>query len=191
MKFKLVKTLRLLTFDLENRPLTYLGNDFTTSDITAIAWSWADSDEVTCFLQTPRQNSQLRMLKEFVKVYNQADIVSGHYIRAHDLPHINGALLEYGLPLLGDKLTSDTKIDLVKRSGISASQESLSGMYGLSQPKEHMSQTEWRRANRLTPEGLEETRRRCVGDVVQSKALRQRLIEAGALGLPVMWSGKA
>ena|SRR3990167_3885760 len=185
--FKDVTRLRVLDLDIENRPLTYLGSDFTTADITAIAWSWYGEDAVECYLLTRRRGSQARMLREFVKVYNQADLVTGHYLRIHDLPHINAALLENGLSLLGPKLVSDTKTDLVKRSGISASQESLAGMYGLSQPKEHMSQTEWRTANRLTDEGMEETRRRCVGDVIQHRALRLRLLEAGALGAPRMW----
>ena len=184
--FKDVDTLRVLDLDIENRPLTYLGSDFTTADITAIAWSWYGEDEVECYLLTRKNGSQKRMLKEFLKAYNQADLVTGHYLRVHDLPHINAALLEHSLPLLGPKLVSDTKIDLVKRSGISASQESLAGMYDLSQPKEHMSQTIWRKANRLTDEGLEETRRRCMGDVIQHKALRLRLIEAGGLGPPKM-----
>jgi hypothetical protein len=188
VKWRVTKHLRVLDFDLENRPLTYLGSDFTTADITAIAWSWYGDDQVYCYLLTGRDGSQHRMLTEFVKAYDQADIVTGHYIRKHDLPHINGALLEHKLPVLGPKLTSDTKIDLVKRSGISASQENLAGMYDLSQPKEHMSQTEWRRANRLTTDGVEETRRRVQGDVIQHKALRQRLIEAGALGPPRLWT---
>lgn len=183
-----VGTFRWLDCDIENRPLTYLGSDFTTADITAIAWSWYGEDAVECYLLTRKKGSQERMLREFLKVYNQADGITGHYLRIHDLPHINAALLEHGLPLLGPKLVSDTKVDLKKRSGISASQESLAGMYDLSQPKEHMSQTIWRKANRLTDEGLEETRRRCVGDVIQHKALRLRLIEAEALGPPTMWT---
>lgn len=191
MRFRTAKQLRILDFDIENRPLTYLGNDFTTADITAIAWSWADEEEVVCKLLTTQTTSQRVMLQAFVKAYNQADIVTGHYIRKHDLPHINGALLEWELPPLGPKLTSDTKLDLIKRSGISASQENLAEMYGLSQPKEHMSQTEWRRANRLTHAGLFETERRCMGDVIQHKALRLKLIEAGALGLPSLWEPSA
>ena len=185
--FKTVRTFRILDLDIENRPLTYLGEGFTTADITAIAWSWVGEEDVTCFLVSPDTKSQRRMLSEFLKVYNQAGMVTGHYIRMHDLPIINGALLEHKLPLLGPKLTSDTKLDLVKRKDLSASQESLAGMYDLSQPKEHMSQTAWRKANRLTVEGQEETKRRCVGDVIQHKALRLRLIEAGALNPPTMW----
>ena len=31
------RPLRVLDFDIENRPLSYLGSDFTTAEVTAIA----------------------------------------------------------------------------------------------------------------------------------------------------------
>jgi hypothetical protein len=52
-----------------------------------------------------------------------------------------------------------------------------------------MSQPDWREANRLTPAGLKETRRRVIGDVKQHKNLRDKLLEVGALGAPKMWYG--
>ena len=180
---------RVLDFDLENRPLSYLGSDFTTADITSIAWGWTDEEEVHCELLTTDQESQRVMLERFLDYYNEADVVTGHYIRKHDLPIINGALMEWGLPLLQPKLTSDTKLDLVKRSGISASQESLADMYDLGDKKYHMGQIAWRKANRLTPAGMDLTRKRVCDDIVQHKALRAKLIEAGALGPPKMWRG--
>ena len=60
-------------------------------------------------------------------------------------------------------------------------------MYGLERPKQHMSQPEWREANRLTPAGLKMTRQRAVADVQQHKQLRARLVEARALKPPKMW----
>lgn len=185
MKWARGAPLRILDFDIENRPLSYLGMDYTTAEITAIACSWLDQDDVDVWLLGKCKPKTI--LRNFVRLYNQADIVTGHYIRKHDLPIINGALLEQGLPPLTRKLVSDTKTDLVKRSGISASQENLSAMYGLDAPKEHMNQHEWREANRLTPIGLEATRRRVIGDVLQHKQLRARLVQAGALGPPRIW----
>ena len=186
MKWRKRAPLRTLDLDIENRPLSYLGSDFTTAEITAIACSWYDSDRVDVWLLGIETQEQ--MLAEFVVRYEQADLATGHFLRVHDLPIINGALLEAGLPPLGPKLTSDTKLDLVKRAGISASQENLAEMYGLPHAKAHMSQIAWREANRLTPEGIERTRKRVVDDVLQHKALRRRLIEAGALGPPRVWS---
>lgn len=175
----------VLDFDLENRPLAYLGPDFTTGEITAIAWSWEDEDAVEVRLLG--RDDPRAMLRDFLDRYNGADMVTGHYILGHDLPVLNGALLEYGLPLLGPKYVSDTKVHLKKRKYLSASQESLAGMLGLGQEKDHLSNPMWREANRLTPAGLEFTRSRVVHDVIQHKALRQRLLAAGALKPPTLW----
>ena len=186
MKWTEGREQRILDFDIENRPLSYAGSDWTTAEVTAIAAGWTDQTRVRCWLLG--RDDPEDMLLAFSDLYNAADCVTGHYIRKHDLPILNGALLEYHLPLLGPKLTCDTKGDLVKKKDMSASQESLSEMYGLSHPKEHMSQPKWREANRLTEAGLKETRRRVVGDVRQHKALRERLLEAGALGPPKVWN---
>jgi hypothetical protein len=185
VKLRSAKQLRILDFDIENRPLSYLGMDFTTSDITAIAAGWTDQTKVHCWALG--ESTSEEMLEGFLALYDEADIVTGHYIRGHDLPIINGALAEFGYPPLGPKLTSDTKNDLVRRKGISASQESLSDMLGLPAPKVQMSQAKWREANRLTPEGIAHTKTRVIGDIRQHKQLRAALIEAGLLGPPREW----
>jgi hypothetical protein len=146
------RPIKVLDFDIENRPLSYWYDGKATAEVTAEY-----------------------MLKNFKLAYDTADMVTGHYIRKHDLPIINGALMEYDLPLLGPKWTHDTKLDLPKRDGLSMSQEALGAMYGLEAPKHHMTQNDWREANRLTPEGFEKTRERVVSDVIQHKELYQRL----------------
>lgn len=179
---------RILDFDIENRPLSYLGSDFTTADITSIAWGWADEDEVHCALLTFEDpDSQRDMLERFVDFYNRADLVTGHYIRNHDLRHIMGALFEWRLPPLTAKLTCDTKNDLKKITGVSKSQESLADMLEIADEKYHMSQRRWRSANRLRREGIEETRTRVCNDIVQHKALRAGLLKEGWLNPPRMW----
>lgn len=183
MRTTVKRKLKILDFDIENRPLTYLGMDFTTSDITAIAASFGDRLPVKCWLLG--RDPVDEMLQGFIDLYNEADIVTGHYIRRHDLPIINGALMEYGYPVLSPKLTSDTKMDMVRRGGISASQEAISGMLGLKKPKIHMTQTDWRAANRL--EHVELAEARCVGDVRQHQQMRKAMLEAGMLGSPKMW----
>lgn len=179
----------ILDFDIENRPLSYLGQDFTTCEVTAIAAGWAVNspiDNVNCWLLGV--HDPVYMLEQFRLLYDAADIVTGHYIRKHDLPIINGALTELGRAPLAPKLTIDTKLDLVRLSGVSKSQESLAGMFGLAAEKEHMTQTDWRAANRLTPAGLERTRARVVGDVEQHKMLRLELTRRGLLRRPKIWS---
>lgn len=185
MQLRKARSLRILDFDIENRPLNYGGMDFTFSDITAIAAGWVNERKVYCWALG--EVDTITILNEFVAMYDQADVVTGHFIRNHDLPIINGALIEFGLPPLSEKLSSDTKNDLVRRKGISASQESLSDMLGLSAPKIQMNQKAWREGNRLTPEGIALTKKRCVGDIRQHKQLRAALVEANLLGPPRLW----
>lgn len=182
---------RVLDFDIENRPLSYLGSDFTTAEVTAIAWAWCDRPEdVTVYLLG---ETDLRdILHSFVQVYAAADMVTGHYIIGHDLPMLNGALMECGMEPLRDKLVQDTKVHLVSLKGISKSQESLGAMFHLDAPKVQMNQSKWRAANRLTPEGLNEVRQRVTGDVRQHIELRRTLLDRQLLRAPSMWrSGSA
>jgi hypothetical protein len=185
------RPLRILDFDIENRPLSYLGSDFTTGEVTAISWAWTDKpDDVTVHLLG---ETDLRdILRAFCAVYDQADMVTGHYIIGHDLPMLNGALMECQLPALGDKLVSDTKIHLIRSKGISCSQESLGAMFRLDHAKVQMNQSKWRAANRLTPEGLALVRERVTGDVKQHMAMRKELDALGYLGPAKVWkSGTA
>lgn len=186
MKQRTLSKLRVLDFDIENRPLSYLGQDFTTGEITAIAWQFiGEPKTLRCMLLGEVELPEL--LQAFVADYNRADVVTGHYIRKHDLPVISGALLEQGMAPLSEKRTQDTKLDLVRAKHLSMSQESLSAMLGVKAPKIHMTQPGWREANRLTKEGLRRTRERVVGDVKQHMELRRKLIEMGVLGPGKVW----
>ena len=181
-----IPRLRVLDFDIENRPLSYLGQDYTSGEVTAIAWQFVGEAEGGCALLG--ETDLKRLLKRFVEAYNAADLVTGHYIRKHDLPIISGALIEVGMLPLSPKLAHDTKLDLIQHKYLSASQESLSEMLGVPYPKVHMTQPGWREANRLTPEGLVKTKQRVVGDVKQHIEMRKRLLALGALGPPKVWS---
>lgn len=180
------RALRVLDLDIENRPIAYLGGDFTTAEITAIAWCWVGRPKT--LTSRVLGDVELRpILMDFAAVYAEADLVTGHFIRGHDLPVINGALMEQGLPPLGQKMTSDTKLDLVSRKYVSASQENLAEMLGVAASKYHMSNAMWREANRLTKKGRELTKKRVEDDVLQHMALRAVLIERGLLGGPKVW----
>lgn len=182
--------MRILDFDIENRPLSYLGSDFTTAEVTAIAWAWTDTPaDVTVYLLGETDLPEI--LSAFVADYTRADVVTGHYILGHDLPMICGALIELGLPSLPDKLVHDTKVHLITSKGISKSQESLGAMLNIASPKVTMNQAKWRAANRLTPEGLREVRARVVGDVTQHIEMRARLMELGYLTGPKLWRSKS
>lgn len=180
------KAARTLDFDIEARPLTYLGSDFTTREVTAIAAQFLD--EPTPYVWLLGQDDPVDMLEGFRVLYDNADIVTGHYIRGYDLPTLNAAYLENDLPGLDPKWSVDTKNDLLKRQGISASQESLAGMLGIESPKVQMDQTKWRAANRLTPEGLAYVRERAVGDITQHMEMLAELRRRGWLGPGKTWS---
>ncbi len=189
-------TPRILDFDLENRPLSYWYEGATTAEITAFGWSWVGSDDVEILLlQRDGLYADYKgstytpeiALRYFIDILNAADMLTGHYIRRHDLPILNAALVEYGLPHLRPFLTQDTHGDFVKRKDLSISQENLAAMLGLPEPKHHMTQTEWRKANRLTKAGIAAARKRVVDDVIQHKALRLALLERGLLKAPKVW----
>ena len=175
---------RILDFDIENRPLSYLGSDWTTAEITAIAASFGIEDTMHCWLLG--RHSPEFILTEFVKLYDQADIVTGHYIRKHDLPIINGALLEYHMPPLKPKLTCDTQLDLVPIKDFSKSQESIGDVFGTEYEKIHMTQQDWRAANRLLR--IEAAQKRVTNDVRQHQEMRLKLVALGMLTSPQMWN---
>lgn len=186
MQLQASKSWRVLDFDIENRPLSYWVPDRPTAEVTAIAWAWADKPsrvEVSLL----GIDSLEQMLTKFTAAYNEADMVTGHYIRKHDLPILNGALMEVGLPLLGPKRTQDTKLDMVKKADIPVTQEFLSDTLGVKSRKYHMTQTMWRDANRLTPEGLALTEKRVTDDVRQHMKLRKAMLAMGMLHPPKVW----
>ena len=184
------RPMKVLDFDIENRPLSYLGSDFTTAEVTAIAWAWTDQPQnVDVFLLGECDLPYI--LGRFLEVYQQADMVTGHYVRGHDLPMLNGALMECRMAPLPDKLVQDTKIDMMRSKGISLSQESLGAMFRLDHAKVVMNQSKWRAANRLTPEGLAEVRQRVTGDVRQHIELRRELLERRYLCAPSVWRSGA
>jgi hypothetical protein len=174
---------KILDFDIENRPLSYLGGDWTTAEITAIAASFGLAEPMNCWLLG--RHSTEYMLTEFVKLYDEADIVTGHYIRKHDLPIINGALLEFGMRPLQPKLTCDTKLDLVPIKDLSKSQESLGDIFGTTYDKIHMTQADWRAANRLLR--IEAAQRRVTNDVRQHQEIRLALVNLGMLESLKVW----
>lgn len=198
MRLTTTRRVRILDFDCECRPIAWYGGDWVTKQPTAIAWTFVGERgpvEVAVIgesFDTRRVLDEERaMLERFREAYDAADIVTGHFIRGFDLPLLNGALMRLGLPLLGSKLTHDTKLDLVKGQGISKSQENLGAMYELRHPKVPMNTASWMAGNLLLPHGIEATKKRVVGDVRQHVELRAIMLERGHLGAPVAWSSGA
>ena len=178
---------RVLDFDIENRPLSYWMPDRPTAEITAIASCWVGEPDSMDVLLLGEVSGEY-MLRKFVERFNEADLVTGHYIRKHDLPIINGALMELGLPTLTSKLTSDTKLDMFKKADLPATQEYLLALLGIPVQKVHMTQQDWREANRLTPVGIAKTRKRVTSDVYGHMLLREAMLARGMLRGPRVWN---
>ncbi len=181
---------RVLDFDIETRPLGWYGGDFVHKEVTAIASAWiVDGEPVDLVvgLLTKRHQTPKTMLKRFRQRYDEADLVTGHYIRGYDLPVLNGAMLEFDLGSLSAKNSHDTKLDRIKLQGLSSSQENLGGMLEVDAPKVQMNMADWRAANRLSLDGLDRVRDRVAGDVIQHVLLRESLMDRGFLGPPRVW----
>lgn len=186
----------VLDFDCECRPLAWYGGDQVTKQITAIAWRFVDQPGETevAFIGASDRSSrvideEIEMLEAFREAYEDADVVTGHYIRGFDLPLLQGSMMRLGLPLLGPKLAQDTKNDLLAAQGISKSQENLGAMYELEHPKVGMNTALWAKGNMLLPEGITATVNRVMGDVDQHIELRREMLALGHLGAARMYDG--
>lgn len=182
--------LRILDFDIETRRIGFHNGGRFNPDgcepvIIAAAWEGQPA-ETWSLRPTWSERDARKMLVEFRKLYDAADVVTGHYIRKFDLPILNGALLEWGMEPLGRKLTVDTKLDLLNVAGLSQSQENLSALKDLEESKFHMNDNWWRKVARLTPEGLLLAKTRVVQDVRQHQELRSSLQRW--LKPPQVWS---
>lgn len=186
---RVAKTLRVLDFDIEARPLSWYAGDMTSREVTVIAAQFIGEPATYCWALGEVELPE--MMEGFVGLYNEADMVTGHFIRGFDLPNINGQLAELAMPLLSPKLSHDTKNDLKKMQGMSKSQENLDDMLRGADlkvsEKVSMTQRAWRSANRLEPQGIAEAKHRCVGDVHQHIAMRAALLDRGLLNPPKVW----
>lgn len=182
---------RTLDFDIENMPLTYYAPDYPTAYITAIAWAFTDTpkDIQVRVITNPAADEEYDvMLYDFLEAYDEAELVTGHYIRKHDLPIINGALLERGfLKGLSQKMVSDTKTDLKRYTALPKNQEFLEAVFGTATQKYQMTQADWRLANRFTEKGIGRTKKRVTSDVKGHMQTRKELIERGLLHPPKLW----
>jgi hypothetical protein len=179
---------RILDFDIESISAGFEDPAWVPMHLTAIAWSWLDEDAVTCrtlvdysktvpdFLQGLFTGCR-PLLAEFVAVYNQADMVTGHNINRFDVPAINAELMRLMLPPLQDKPRIDTMKLKAKTKGFKKGQDVLSVIFGLEAEKKALNWAEWKQAY-ATP-GWPVIRERCAGDVVQHKLLLRKLMQMG------------
>lgn len=193
---RLKKRLKILGWDIENRPLAYWYQGETTSEITAIGYKWLHEDVVHTLMLRPngrfeaedgKRISDQKAYLKFRDVLGEANITFGHNLRKHDLPIFQAGLLRRELPPIAPLLVTDTLRDIPRKNGMSASLANLSSMYGLEGEKQSMSHSDWELSNRLTPEGIALARDRVVGDVLLQEQLRQKLLDLNLLRAPRLW----
>ena len=196
------RELRVLDLDIETRPSGfYQAGRFKPigSEPIVISMCWAGTDKVESWTLGPLpvmssdpeaqlEQRKLDGLSWFAARYNEADVVTGHYIGKFDLPILNGALFRAGLPLLGPKTICDTKLHLRSFAAFSQSQENLGAMLACERAKHHMCDEDWRAAGNLYPAATANCVERCEDDVLQHNELRLGLVERGALKPMRTWT---
>lgn len=186
------RSLLVLDFDTECRPLHY-SEWRPESQITAYAWSWLGDHVVASSVLEHRNDAgqfhrlERKLLLEFMEHFNDADMVTGHYLLRHDLPLLVDHCIRLGVPLPDSKLVSDTKVHMPSVRALGLSQDNLANLLRLDEKKHHMSGRQWAEANVLTNQGRELTRKRVADDVTQHKAIRAELQEMGVLGAAQVW----
>lgn len=184
---------RVLDFDIETRRIGFHSAGMFAPDgcePVAIGFKWIGENDAEVKTWSQGMKWSERKLTAGVQTlfdaFEEADLVTGHYIRKFDLPILAGVAFEFGLKM-PTVLTVDTKVDLKPMAGLSQSQENLSRMKRLDEEKFPMSDEDWRRAARLTHEGLREAVMRVERDVYQHEALYTTFVAEEALLPPQEW----
>lgn len=183
------RPLRILDFDLETVAAGFADPNWVPQRVTCIAWSWIGEDKVHSAL---RIEGVERMFKEFLRSYEQADMVTGHNLIRFDLPVLNADLLRRDYEPLGKILVQDT-IGLVRTKGFKKGQENLAELLRIPAKKQSMDWQAWDDAYEWDNliEGSKVTwdliRRRCESDVIQHKLLREQMLERGWLKPAKEW----
>lgn len=174
---------RVLDFDCEARATGYGDPNWVPQEVTAIAWSWIEDEEVVCRI---RKGGAKRMLQAFRRVYLSADVLTGHNIRKFDLPLINAECIRHGLEPLERKLTQDTLRDIVRTHGMKRDQDNLGKFLRTEVGKTPMAWQDWQDA--YNEKGWPMVRERVVNDVRQHKLMRLEMLDRGWLKPPRPWT---
>lgn len=182
MKWRAVRDLRGLAFDIENKPGTYGPGDYTHPKVTAIGCRFLDGKQgwAWCFQRENPERCRVEA-EEFRGFWDQADFVLGHNIRRHDRKILDGLYTALDLPLLAAKRMVDTYMDQPKMAGLSRSLENLASRWDCPVRKLPLSEFDWERAYDGIPEAVEIMRRRVLSDVDISIWLYGELLERGLL----------
>lgn len=176
-------TQRILVFDIENKPGTYGGGDFTHGKVTAIGCKFiGDIVTASWCIQREKPSVSKSAAEAFCEYWNAADVVMGHNIRKHDISLLNGHMTTLDMPTLAEKKTIDTYHDMKKMRGLSRSLENLAARWDSPIQKIHLSEYDWERAYDGIPTAVELMKKRVTSDVLISEwlygeLLRRRLMK--------------
>jgi len=182
VEWRTVRPLRGLVFDIENKPGTYGGGDYTFPKVTAIGSLFLDEDHPRGWVlnrKDPPQNKSA--CEEFRSEWGKADYVIGHNIRRHDRKILDGLYTSLGLALLEPKRMVDTYLDQPKMSGFSRSLENLAARWNCPEKKFSLSEYDWERAYDGIPEGVTLMRDRVMSDVRINAWLYHELLRRSLL----------
>lgn len=182
MKWRTVRRLRGLCFDIENMPGTYGPGDYTHPKVTAIGWMVLGRRKPHSVILNRRDPAAMCADAErFRQAWDAADWVMGHNIRRHDRKILDGLYGSLGLPLLARKRMVDTYLDQPRMVGFSRSLENLASRWGCPIKKLSLSEWDWERAYDGIPEGVKIMRRRVETDVQINVWLYEQLLDRGLL----------
>lgn len=174
--------IRLLCFDIENKPGTYGGGDYTFPKVTALAGRFLDGGPVQSWCLTrSKPKRMVRDIRAFREMWDAAEIVMGHNIRRHDVKILNGLYTSLDEPVLEPKRMVDTYSDQPKMAGISRSLENLCARWGCPVEKVHMPEHVWEQAYDGVPEAVARMKLRCETDVEINIWLYHELRRRGLL----------
>jgi hypothetical protein len=170
---------KILTFDLESAGVNALKSDL--GFVICIAYKWLHESKahvLTIDQASLKRFDDNKLLTEFSLLYNEADLVVGHYASVFDRRFIQGRLLINNLPPIPPTKMRDTCF--IARSVANFSSNRLKHLAKILNLKKQKMENGWPQNWFLVMQGdmkaLKVLARYCVGDVLATEELYQRLL---------------
>ena len=174
------RDLRILDFDMESLAAGFADPAWVPQKITCISWSWVGYDAVNTVISTQMgffiPSIRAAMLVQFMPVFNQADMVTGHNLIRHDLPLLKSECLLLGVEPPQPKLVQDT-MRLGRTKGLKKGLDNLAGMLKTQEEKQAMDWAAWEAA--YEDPTWQKVIDRCESDVRLHKEVRAEMLRRG------------
>jgi hypothetical protein len=184
------RDMAILDFDMESLAAGFADPAWVPQKITCISWSWVGYDAVNSVISTQMgffiPSIRANALAQFMPIFNQADMVTGHNLLRHDLPLLRAECLYLGIEPPKAKLVQDT-IRIGKSKGLKKGLDNLGGMLMTQEEKQAMDWAAWEKA--YEDPTWQAVIDRCESDVRLHKEVRAEMLRRGGwLKKPVTWS---